>query len=356
LQAHHGPSHDDELRDRFRATLLGCAIGDALGFPFEGAPPEALARVPELAEDFRPRPRGRYAKGQYTDDTQMTLALAASIAEEGKVDGRAVAQRFAQLWRDGIILEAGESTTEAIKRVLKGKPWMSSGAEVGQAGNGAAMRSSPIGLWHFDRPTKVSRDAEIQGVITHKDPRALAGGAAIAAAVACVLDGQEPTPRHLCNAVAEAANSQSPEFASHLHDLPRLLKWEVRSAVAAIWRMGLGEGELPEAPGISSFVIPSVMISLYSFLREPNDFRAALRLVLRAGGDVDTTGAMTGAISGAWLGMAGLPARLRKGVLHADVIVEIADLLYARKFPTPRAHGQATVPARSRVVVVKAHR
>jgi ADP-ribosylglycohydrolase len=341
LHASSGTSRDDDLRDRFRATLLGCAIGDALGFPFEGAAPEALARVPELAEDFRPRPRGRYARGQYTDDTQMTLALAASIAEEGKVDGRAVAQRFAQLWREGIILEASETTTEAIKRVIRGKPWMSSGAEVGNAENCAAVRAAPIGLWHFDRPSKVARDAEIQGVITHKDPRALAGAGAMAAGVALALEGTEPAPRRFCAAVGEAAASQSAEFAELLQELPRLLKWEVRSAVSTIARMGREAGEPGEWPGISSFVVPSVVLALYAFLREPNDFRACMRLALRAGGDVDSTCAMAGALSGAYLGMAGLPARLRRGVLHAEVIVEIADLLFARKFPAPRSHSVA---------------
>lgn len=335
----------DELRDRFRATLLGCAIGDALGFPFEGSPPEVVQRVPELAEDFRPRPRGRYAKGQYTDDTQMTLALAASIAEEGKVDGRAVSMRFAALWREGIILEAGETTSDAIQRIIKGKPWMTAGAEVGLAGNGAAMRASPIGLWNCDDLSKIVRDAEVQGVITHKDPRSLAGGAAIAAAVAVALEDGEPDPRHFCDAVAESARAFSSEFATLLASLPRLLKWEPRPAVQAIARMGLQPDESPDWPGISPFVVPSVAMAIYAFLREPGDFRAALRIALRAGGDVDTTAAMVGAISGAHLGMVGLPARLRKGVLHAEVIVEIADMLFARKFPPQRAD-----PARARAL------
>ena len=264
-------------------------------------------------------------------------ALAASIAEEGKVDGRAVAQRFAQLWRDGIILEPSETTTEAIKRVLRGKPWMTSGAEVGKSENCAAVRAAPIGLWHCDHFTRVARDAEIQGVITHKDPLALAGAGAIASAVALALEGVPPAPKRFAGLVAESAASQSAEFAEMILELPRLLRWELRPAVAAISRMGLEPGEQNEWPGISSFVVPSVLLALYAFLREPDDFRACMRLALGAGGDVDSTCAMAGAISGAYLGMAGLPARLRKGVLHAEVIIEIADLLFARKFHPPRA-------------------
>ena len=65
-----------ERQDRFQAAFLGLAIGDALGFPLRGVPPASLIRLPGLAEDFAPRPRGKFAKGQFSDDTQLMLAAA----------------------------------------------------------------------------------------------------------------------------------------------------------------------------------------------------------------------------------------------------------------------------------------
>ena len=61
---------------------------------------------------------------------------------------------------------------------------------------------------------------------------------------------------------------------------------------------------------ISPFVIPSVLWSLYSFLRSPEDYWATISTAIRCGGDVDTTAAMAGAISGAYLGLEGLPEHL----------------------------------------------
>lgn len=338
----------DELRDRFRACLLGCAIGDALGFPFEGATPEAIVRVPELAEDFRNR--GRYARGQYTDDTQMTLALAASIAEEGKVDGRAVAARFAALWRDGIILQADEATTVAVHRLLEGTPWMSAGSPVGHASNGAAMRAAPIGLWHCDQPSRILRDAEVQGVITHKDPRALAGAAAFAMAIALALEEGEPVPRRFALEVAQAADGLDDGVAEALRQVSRMVKWEPRAALTQLVRSGLQPHELGETRGCPTHVVPTVCTAIWLFLRHPGDFRAAVRGALEVGGDVDTLAAMVGALCGAHLGTPGLPARLRRGVLHADVAIDIADHLYARKFepsPTPALqHARSTVRGR----------
>jgi ADP-ribosylglycohydrolase len=335
----------DELRDRFRATLLGCAIGDALGFPFEGAPPESIARIPMVAEDFVQRPRGRFQKGQYTDDTQMTLALAEAIVAEGKVDGRSIAQRFAQLWREGTILGAGHACNEAVERLLEGVPWMSAGAAIGRAGNGAAMRSSPLGLLHFDDLGKIPRDAEIQGVITHKDRRAQAGGAALAAGVALNLT-DEPLPAELwCRKVAAVAGALEPTLASEIERLAQLVRFDPPSAVRVIARAGMAPMQQSDWPGISPYVIPSVLMAFYAFLREREDFRACITIALRAGGDADTVAAMAGALSGSHLGCVGLPARLRRGVLDADRLADAGDRLFQLKLSQKEAPAYARIGA-----------
>jgi ADP-ribosylglycohydrolase len=337
----------DELRDRFRATLLGCAIGDALGFPFEGAPPEAIARVPTLAEDFVARPRGRFQKGQYTDDTQMTLALAEAIAADGRVEGRSVAQRLAALWRDGQILAAGQGCTEAAGRLLAGVPWMSAGAPIGHAGNGAAVRAAPLGLLHHDDLGRIPRDAEVQGIITHKDPRAQGGGAAIAAAVALGLT-DEPLPADaFCRRIALVVSSFDLGFASEIERLPQLSQFEPSAAVKVIARAGGPPQQLSDWPGISPFVVPSVLMALYAFLRERDDFRACMSVALRAGGDADSVAAMAGAVAGAHLGCRGLPARLRRGVLHGDQIALAADRLFAVKMSQWERLAYARVGAKA---------
>jgi ADP-ribosylglycohydrolase len=342
----------EELRDRFRATLLGCAIGDALGFPFEGAPPEAIARVPAVAEDFVARPRGRFQKGQYTDDTQMTLALAEAIIAEGKIDGRAIAQRFVLLWREGIILGAGRACTESVERLMAGVPWMSAGAPIGQAGNGAAMRASPVGLFDYDDLPRIARDAEIQAVITHKDRRAQAGSAAIAAAVALNLSSEPLVKDIFCRRVGLVVAALDQGLASEIERLEQIARFEPASAVRVIARAGLPPLQQSDWPGISPFVVPSVLMALYAFLREPDDFRACMSLALRAGGDADSVAAMAGAIAGARLGCRGLPARLRRGVLDAQRLIAVADKLFdlkaSQKEALVYAHAGVTMPGRGR--------
>src|SRR5438477_6403513 len=125
------PLTEAEACDRFRAAIVGFAVGDALGFPLRGVPPDALERLPSLAEDFANRPRGKFSKGQFSDDTQLLLATCESVVLESKVDGRSAVAHYAWLWKEGIVLEPSRNATEAAGRLLEGMPWMSVGAPLG---------------------------------------------------------------------------------------------------------------------------------------------------------------------------------------------------------------------------------
>src|SRR5438309_10108034 len=100
------------LHDRYRAAVIGFAVGDALGFPYRGLPPQSGSM---LADDFAPRPRGRFARGQFSDDTQVLLAVADSVAKEKRIDGKSAAAHLCQLWEEGIILQPPVSLTASVE-------------------------------------------------------------------------------------------------------------------------------------------------------------------------------------------------------------------------------------------------
>jgi ADP-ribosylglycohydrolase len=83
-------------------------------------------------------------------------------------------------------------------------------------------------------------------------------------------------------------------------------------AFEPIRRAKKSENHIDDWPGITPFVISSVLWSVYSFLRHRDNFWEAISTAISIGGDVDTTGAMTGALSGAWLGFEALPEHLLK--------------------------------------------
>jgi ADP-ribosylglycohydrolase len=63
-------------------------------------------------------------------------------------------------------------------------------------------------------------------------------------------------------------------------------------------------------------------------LKAPTDFRAAMQLVLKAGGEVDVASGICAAVAGAHLGTEAIPARLRKNVMYAESLTEVADRLF----------------------------
>ena len=97
--------------------------------------------------------------------------------------------------------------------------------------------------------------------------------------------------------------------------------------------------------GLPPHVVPVLLTSLYAALKVPHDFREAVALTLRCGGEADVAAALTGALIGAHLGTRAIPARLRKQVLYADNLIDTADRLFRARqvretLATALAHHQ----------------
>jgi ADP-ribosyl-[dinitrogen reductase] hydrolase len=318
-----------ELQDRFRAALVGFAVGDALGFPYRGLPPASAARGLSLADDFAARPRGRFAKGQFSDDTQVLLAIAESIAKARKVDGRSAAQHLSWLWQEGVILLPPPSATSAAEALLAGTPWMSAGAELGVRDPSCLSRGVVLGLW--SDPAKLPHDASVLTVLTHKDPVCAAATAAVARAVSLGVSGEPVEPAAFCEQLAIAARGCDSELADEIFYLPRVLSWDPTRALGALRKIGVPPSQLELEPGIPAHVAPVLLCALYAALKVPHDVRSALNLLLRCGGEVDVAAGVCGAVLGAALGTAAIPARLKKNLLYAEAVIESADRLFDAK-------------------------
>ncbi len=164
-------------RDRFVGAVLGCAVGDAMGAPFEGLWSTSIPSADELLKGYGEFEG--YPRGQYTDDTQLTLATIRAIVASRGFDGYAVASAIAALWTSAEVVGPGGACTRAADAFLQGGDWRSCGAPVGQAGNGTAMRMAALGVqFAADDPLPVSDLVDLAR-ITHLDPRSVAGGVAV---------------------------------------------------------------------------------------------------------------------------------------------------------------------------------
>jgi ADP-ribosylglycohydrolase len=324
-------------KKQFQGCLLGQALGDALGFVVEGRPPEVCR---EYADDVLGRDGelkiDRFSVGQYSDDTQLARELLQSYVAHGRFDPEDYARRICAIFAEGRIVGRGRSTEEAANRLARGVPWDEAGTPPPSAGNGSAMRAGPIGLIFYDDPDGLVRAATEQGIITHADPRCSAGAIAIAGAVAFALRGRSIEPVPFLARLAELTEEVEPRFADHLRRLTRWLPLPPEEAVTRISVEGLEHQLAHEWRGISPFVVGSMLWSLYSFLKNPDDYRETIRTAIAVGGDVDTTAAMAGAISGAHLGLDAVPLNLThrltdRGTWGQADLIDLADQCYEIK-------------------------
>ncbi len=319
-------------RDQFAGCLVGKALGDALGFLVEGEPPRVCATfinsVVEGGDLSRAR-KGPFLFGQYSDDTQLARELLTSWVVCEGFDGADFGARVAAIFAEGRIVGRGRATEEAAMRIARGVPWDQAGTPAPSAGNGSAMRAAPVGLMRWDDLDALARDAHDQGRATHADPRCSAGAAAIAGAVALAMTEDAVEPGAFLKTLAELAGSLDEDVADAVARLEEWLELPPDKAVEFIARAGLPPDHRDMWLGISPFVVGSVLWSLYAFLRTPDRYLETVRVAIAVGGDVDTTAAMAGAISGARNGRAALAdgpvSRLNdQGTWDADALAALA--------------------------------
>lgn len=323
---------------QFIGSLIGQCLGDALGFPMEGQP-YAVCReyVREIIlEGPGLRSRPGFVFGQYSDDSQLARELILSCIEQKGFDPKDYAQRIADLFSMGNIVGGGSATWEAALRLAQGEPWEQAGTPSPSAGNGSAMRAGPIGLMFFDDPESLVRAAHDQSIITHKDIRCSVGAIAVAGSVALALVSKPVDRAEFISEVSQLVGIIDPSAEAAYASLIDWIELEPIDAIRSIISSGYAFGDWQDWQGLSPFVTGTVLWGLYSFLHSPENYLQTVSTAIEIGGDVDTTAAIAGAISGAYLGMGSLPHNLAiyltdKGTWGYGELTQLAQDLYDLK-------------------------
>lgn len=305
-----------QVGDKFRGALLGTAVGDGLGAPFEGH----RGPVP-------PRQFGLMEAGHrpllHTDDTAMAIAMAESLLDVGHLDQDHLAATFARHWEREPGRGYGGGTASLLARVSGGAPWQEA-AEAqfdgqGSFGNGAAMRVAPVALWSGGDPALAAQIARRSAVVTHTHPLGVDGAAVQAAAVATALAATGGIDGDAF--LASLRGVATEELLGHRLDLVASLLKE-GNVTNEGGRLGTGI-EAHEA----------VPAAIYCFLCHSSSFPDTVRLAVGLGGDTDTIAAMAGAIAGACLGEQAIPPAWVQRTEAAPLLCRLADRLASRLAP-----------------------
>jgi len=309
--------------DRCRGALLGTAFGDMLGAPVEGW------SAPDVRSVYGEPPAADLllaaSAGRYTDDTQMTLATLRSLIRCGKVDAADCARACAAAFDPA--RRYGRSATAVLMAIRQGVDPRQTARMLfpqGSWGNGAAMRSAPIGLYGGHLPVD--------------DLRAL-----VADAVCCTHQHTEALDAALAQAriigrFSRLAAGQAVDGASVLVELSNSCI-DSRMTAALLEASRLLHAAAPvhaasEVLGCGVRSAESVPLALYAALRHLDAPSFAVLSTIACGNDTDTLAAMTGAVVGARYGAGCFPAEwhlaLERGVDGYDALTSGADELAAQ--------------------------
>jgi len=299
--------------------------------------PQIVARWGSLLTGFEPAPPGHpiaagLPAGAVTDDTEQAVLLGRLlVAGRGMVDPRELAEALVSWERDmaarGSLGLLGPSTKRAVAAILAGAPPEQAGAR--GATNGAAMRIAPVGIAvpvSLGLSTLVDR-VVAASYVTHNTGVALAGAAAVAAAVSAGVDGAG-----IGEATAFAVDAAG-IASGHGHwvagaDVGARIEWAT-SLVAGRERAEAAE-LIYTLVGTSLATQESVPAAFAVAAAVPDDPWQACLLAASLGGDCDTIAAMVGAVSGACHGVGAFPSEALTVIdAHGLGLTELADDLAA---------------------------
>lgn len=299
----------ERLSESAIGSLLGCAVGDALGeLAFSHTERNDLlataARMPVL---------------RYTDDAAMTVVLAEHLIQVGHVEPRDLGDRFAAAYEAEPWRGYGPGPPEIFAEVRRsGRSYVEVAgglyAGEGSFGNGAAMRVAPVGLAFHDDLARVYTEACRSAAVTHAHPVGQDGAAVQAATVAIAADHY-----------VKATELDPLETAKQLASLARTeIIREKMDLVARALEEGWTAVDAADAIGRSIAVQESMPFAVFAFLSTPSDSLRVQETAVLNGGDRDTLGAMAMAASGAYLGAAGLRKALTNRIEGRDRLIALA--------------------------------
>lgn len=343
---------DEMLLNKYRGCLMGGAAGDALGVPVE------FLDEPDIFAKYGKKGITSFRKvggtGKYSDDTQMTLFTAAGLltcdvnAGKGVPPGqRNYVASVADAYRDWLQTQRQHGVPyderkhswlrdvdalyyrcapgrTCLTSIIEGCDGTIETPKNDSKGCGGVMRVAPVGLYlgAMDlSEEEVDRIGAEAAALTHGHDL----GYIPAAALAHIINLLVHKDATLREAVEDSISATQKMFAASPNE--KYFAELMQKAVA------LSQSDTPVLDAIHELgegwvAEETLAISVYCSLRYPDSFKDAVIASVNHWGDSDSTGAVTGNIMGAWLGLKAVPKNLAENLFLKEIVLEIADDLF----------------------------
>ena len=324
--------------------MLGLAIGDALGQPFEFSSAKQIIQSGwdggmTYGDVWKLNP------GQYTDDTLMALCIAKSLIEMGRFDLADVGEKYVEWVNTGDLRGIGNTCATSIHRIRMGYPLLKCGQKpnlhseemrpsfkrsviktdepsieldadlygIGDfCGNGTLMRCAPIGLFYHKNPSQRDRAAINDATMTHDHSDA------------------RDSSKFLCSVVADLANN----CGLHTAICNAMLKKYEYDHVQRLVQKAIDMVDVESSGfihaadlGNTGTAHGTLATAVFCCLKYTS-FKDAVTAAVLIAGDTDTRAAVVGAIMGTAYGLQDIPVEWVEIVEDSDRLQDIDSKLY----------------------------
>ncbi|CAF1216851.1 unnamed protein product [Rotaria sp. Silwood1] len=342
---HPPKSHDKILFNRIQGSLIGLALGDALGARVEFRPREYLLKHP--VTDLQAGGTWGLKKGQFTDDTSMALCLASSLIVCRNFQPYDQLVRYKWWYRCGYMSSTGQcfdigtATGKSLREFERRQNSFVKEKNISpddmdlfsdqdilrqfdvncsndqSAGNGGLMRLAPVPLFFYKDPSRAVEYSGISARITHGDVRVYDACRFYGALIVAALNGEKKddllSPNFYQN--HKTWFSDKPFHT----DIQKIVEGSYKKKKAGYEDGIRGKG----------FIVNSLEAALWAFCFDDDSFRNGILAAVNLGDDADTTAAIYGQLAGAYYGYNDLPRQWVKHVYAKDFITCLSEwILY----------------------------
>ena len=301
-----------ELIERYRGSLLGLAVGDALGAPLESKPPGTFKPIENMTDG------GMFdlSAGQWTDDTSLALCLAESLIRTKRFDLFDQMIRYLKWYKEGYLSSTGKcfgigsNTLQSLQQFEKTGKLSDIPKNSYATTNGSLMRLAPVPLAFSSDPVRAIERSKDSSKTTHDTQDAVDSCGYMGALIVGALKG-----------------SPKAELLSD-HYCPVKGYWKEHPFSHPVDEVAAGSFKVKEPPQIkgAQYVVRSLEAAIWAFYKT-DSFQEGCLLAVNLGDDADTTGAIYGQLAGAYYGEQEIPAQWLDKLAYRELIGSYAEQL-----------------------------
>jgi ADP-ribosylglycohydrolase len=299
------------LYDRIFSTIVGGAIGDALGVPVEFKNRGSFRVTGMIGHGTYNQP-----KGTWSDDTSLTLCMMENLIEGG--DEAALMKKFSEYRRHGYWTPYGEcfdiggTTARAIAQFEQGTPANRCGqSEDHDNGNGALMRIAPAVFLNINDDDFNSRVAKVEkySALTHAHHRSILGCIIYIEFLRQLYFGRAMRPAFDETVMLCTQNLRDTKYEAEFPHYSRILSGEILNIQSSAIRSG-------------GYVVDTLEAALWCFMGNCT-FKDTVLEAVNLGGDTDTTGIVAGSLSGMYCESGEIPGEWINSLARIDDIKKL---------------------------------